>query len=230
MKKSEMRKFAYSSLVVIVLASSCGDDVTSINPEGDATYRITFQADWNEADHGAVPGNAHFTTLIGLTHNNSVSLFQTGSLASPGVEEVAETGGTSVVSSEIDALIDAGNGFSKLVAGVSGGPSGSGSTEFTVSEDRPYLSAVSMIAPSPDWFVGISNFKLYDNGVWVSDEIFDIGMYDAGTEDGDIFSLNNPDTDPQENIAVLDETNASVLANGTPGIASIGTVRIERVD
>jgi hypothetical protein len=87
-----------------------------------------------------------------------------------------------------------------------------------------------MIAPTPDWFVGIRDYLLFDNGVWVQDVTFDLGIYDAGTEDGDQFSGDNPDTNPIENITMLTEANASSLANGTPGIAPIATVRLELIE
>lgn len=213
----------------ICISSSCAE-VTAVNPTGDATYRLTFQGIWTQNDHGTVPGNAHFTTIIGMTHNSSVTLFAPLSPASAGVEEVAETGGTSTLSDEIDVILNAGNAFSKVVVAVSTGPTGSGSAEFTVSEDRPFLSVISMIAPSPDWFVGIRDFELHDNDVWVDDVTFNIGMYDSGTEDGDQFSLDNPETSPRGVITVLDETNASSLSNGTTGIEPIATVRIQKVN
>ena len=43
--------------------------------------------------------------------------------------------------------------------------------------------------------------------------------------EGDVFWLNNPGTKPQQNIALLTQANASVLANGNTSIGPIGTVR-----
>lgn len=216
----------------IFIFGSCGsdEDVSGVNPEGDARYRLTFQGDWTEADHGSLPDNAHFTTFIGMTHGAAVHLFMLGGNASPGVEDVAERGKVERASAEIDARIDAGTAFSKPVIGVSDGPVGNGTGEFTVSEAMPYLSIISMIAPSPDWFVGLRSFNLFDGGVWLADTTIDVRMYDCGTEDGDQFSGDNPDTDPRGTIQMLDETNASVLANGTPGIVPIGNIRIQRID
>ena len=61
--------------------------------------------------------------------------------------------------------------------------------------------------------------------MWINDATVDLIMYDAGTEDGDVFGLNNPATVPQQNIVLLTPGNASVLANGNASIAAIGTVR-----
>jgi len=118
----------------MVFVVGCDDDVTDFNPDGDARYRLTFTGIWTEAQHGTVPGNAHFTKIIGTTHNSSIHLFKLGGTASPGVEDVAETGGIGPASSEIDGLIDGGNAFSKLIIDISSGATGNGSGEFTVSE------------------------------------------------------------------------------------------------
>ena len=59
-----------------------------------------------------------------------------------------------------------------------------------------------MIAPSPDWFVGVSGVSLLDGAdEWRQSHVVELFPYDAGTEDGTEFSLSNPDTNPQGVIA-----------------------------
>ena len=82
-----------------------------------------------------------------------------------------------------------------------------------------------MIAPSPDWFMGLHDVSLFQNNKWVDDYTVNIMLYDAGTEDGDVFGYNNPATAPQQNISFLTPLNASVLANGNGEIYAIGTAR-----
>ena len=61
-----------------------------------------------------------------------------------------------------------------------------------------------MIGPSPDWFVGVSGLSMLDGSdAWRSSRTVDLFAYDAGTEDGENFSLTNPDTDPQGTITSL---------------------------
>ena len=61
-----------------------------------------------------------------------------------------------------------------------------------------------MIGPSPDWFVGISGRSLLDgSGRWVPRLEVDLFPYDAGTEEGAEFSLDNPPTDPQGAITSI---------------------------
>lgn len=221
----------FPAVAVMGLAVSCNDDVIdAVNPTGDARYQLTFTGVWTEADHGPLPGNAHFTTIIGMTHSDAVHLFRVGDLATPGMEDVAERGRIELASGEIDGHIGAGTAFSKPVIGVGDGPLGTGQGEFTVSMDHPYLSVASMIAPSPDWFVGIMDLLLYDQGEWVADTTFYMGNYDGGTEEGTALSGDNPETDPQQPVAPLNEVFAPSLANGTPGGAPMATVRLLRVE
>lgn len=226
-----MKRYAVLfSVFGFLLFSACDEDITDFNPVGDARYSITFTGMWTEASHGPVPGNAHFTTIIGLTHETAAQWFAPGSPATAGIEEVAETGKIDKADDEINGIIDAGNAFSKLVMEVPFGPTVTGNGEFTAVEEKPYFSAASMIAPSPDWFIGIRDFLLYDGAEWVSDTTFSVGMYDAGTEDGDVFSLDNPDTTPRGNVEILTAAGATVLANGQTTLSSIGTVRIQRIE
>jgi hypothetical protein len=60
-----------------------------------------------------------------------------------------------------------------------------------------------MIAPSPDWFVGVSNFDLCENGEWITNRSIDLYPYDAGTDSGVNYTSPNQDTNPKENITIL---------------------------
>ncbi len=160
-----------------------------------ATYTMTFEGLWTADDitDANLPGGAHFTQLIGATHNSATTLWASGGTASAGVENVAELGSTGTLLSEIgananaDVVVRAGTSFNFPTQTVSG--------TFTAKQSHPLVSVLSMVAPTPDWFVGVSNLSLYDNG-W-QNRVVDLYPYDAGTEDGSGWSLNNPDTNPQ---------------------------------
>ena len=101
-----------------------------------------------------------------------------------------------------------------------------------------------MIAPSPDWFVGVSGLSLLDaSGNWLPSHEVKLYPWDAGTENGDEFSLSNPATSPQgvitsiggagkfstESIATLTFTlkSANSEPTGAPfitGAAEVGEV------
>ena len=168
----------------------------------EATYEVTFQGTWTTAaTPGGVVGNAHFTTLIGAVHNNGVTFWRSGDRATPGVELVAETGETTRFTSEVDASAHA-----RAVVRQRIGQGGTSSATFTVevTTDHPLVTLLSMIGPSPDWFVGVSGLSLQDDsGHWVDRHVLDLYPYDAGTEEGAEFSLNNPATSPQVAITSI---------------------------
>ena len=87
---------------------------------------------------------------------------------------------------------------------VSFGGTGTARFDIEVPDDHPLITLTSMIGPSPDWFVGISGVSLLDGeGDWRRTVMLDLYPYDAGTEDGTRFSLNNPNTNPQETITSI---------------------------
>ena len=168
----------------------------------EATYEVTFQGNWTTASTpDGVVGGAHFTTLIGAVHNDRVTFWRLGGLASPGVEAVAELGATGRFESEIGASLHAA---SVIKRGVGGGGTSRATFSIDVTRDHPLVTLLSMIGPSPDWFVGISGRSLLDgSGRWVPRLEVDLFPYDAGTEEGAEFSLDNPPTDPQGTITSI---------------------------
>ena len=167
-----------------------------VRAQSSATYTVTFQGNWTTASTpGGVVGNAHFTTLIGAVHNDMVIFWESGGTATQGVENVAELGVTSTFKSEINAN---SNAISVVEKSVSGGGTGSATFDVTVTNEHPLVTLLSMIGPSPDWFVGVSGLSLLDaQGDWESLLEVDLFPYDAGTEDGTEFSLSNAATSPQ---------------------------------
>ena len=166
---------------------------------------MTFQGSWTTTvTADGVPSGAHFTTLIGGVHNAGVTFLSEGGMASAGVESMAELGGTSTLAAEVraaepDALA--------VVQGSGGniGPTGSSTINpVTLTTDHPRVTLLSMVAPSPDWFVGVSGLSMLDaQGNWLSSQTVNLYPWDAGTEEGTEFSLTNSATSPQETITSL---------------------------
>ncbi len=190
----------------LAFASACllaSPAVAAPSGQGEATYEVRFDATWSAATHpGAYPGGAHFSPLVGATHSNAAKLWEVGGIASPGMESMAETGATFTLSSEVNALISAGTA-KELILGAGIPSPGSTTATFTVSTDFPLISLVTMVAPSPDWFVGTQSVSLLENGEWVDDLVFPLYAYDAGTDSGTSFTSPNQDTNPQEPIALI---------------------------
>ena len=206
----------FAVLLVGTLGLGCAaygdasDDVSSDPQAGDsaagasATYTVTYTGMWTAAaTPGGIPDGAHFSPLIGGVHNADVAFLEAGGVATPGIESMAERGRTATLTKEIEAA-----GVNAL--SVLRKESGSGATEPSTFEsvvltaDHPRITLLSMIAPSPDWFVGVFSLSLLDaEGGWVEALTVDLHPYDAGTEEGEEFSFDNAATVPQGTITSL---------------------------
>ena len=69
----------------------------------------------------------------------------------------------------------------------------------TLTTAFPQVTLTTMIAPSHDWFVGVSGLPLLNaSGRWLRSHEVDLFPWDAGTEEGDDFSLSpSVDTTPR---------------------------------
>ncbi|MCY3775740.1 MAG: PQQ-dependent sugar dehydrogenase, partial [Candidatus Aminicenantes bacterium] len=176
----------------------------TVEVRSEATYSVTFQGSWTTAvTPGGVQLGAHFTTLIGGVHNAGVTFLREGGRASAGVELMAELGGTSILAGEVRAARP--NALAVLLGSGDIRPTGSSTIDrVTVTTDHPRVTLLTMIAPSPDWFVGVSGLSLLDaQGEWPASLAVNLYPWDAGTEEGTEFSLSNPDTSPQGVITSL---------------------------
>ncbi len=169
-------------------------------------YQVTFESFWSAETHPyEFPGaSAHFSGLIGATHKSDYKMWQTGALASPGIENMAETGGKSPLRNEIMDAIAAGDAEVILSGDGLGNSPSSVSLTFEASRQFPFVSLVSMIAPSPDWFVGVSGVNLIRNGQWLDELSVTLFAYDSGTDNGDAYFSANSDTVPKQPVSRLE--------------------------
>ena len=176
-----------------------------------AIYRVTFTGKFTGgalASGVSVPSGEHFTTLIGAVHNDSVTFWSSGGTASAGIESMAEVGGTSTLKSEINAN---SNALAVIEKSLPNGGTPTATVDIAVTTAHPLVTLLSMIAPSPDWFVGVSGLSLRNTAdtaddSWQPSLTVDLFPYDAGTEDGTEFSLSNSATSPQGTIASIKGT------------------------
>jgi hypothetical protein len=211
-------------LASLAMLAACSDDdsnpATDRDPNASATYSATFTADWNGTDFPTnFPGGAHFSGLIGGTHSVQVKFWEPGQLATNGIEVMAETGNRNGLASEVQFAKSEGTAEFVLSGGGTSSP-GSVSLEFDINEANSLVTLVSMLAPSPDWFVGVRDLDLFDGaaGDWKDRASVDLVLYDAGTNDGVQFGSANADTNPAGIISPL--TSAPVdtdFINGVNG-------------
>ena len=190
----------------------------------DARYTVTFQATWGPATHDEVPSGAHFSPLVGAVHNAGVKFWEPGTVASRGIEVMAETGGTGPLISEVEAAIQSGGAGSVLHRSGAFNSPNTVSFTFEISRDFPLVTLVSMVAPSPDWFVGVRDLDLQDGDGWIDRMTVDLFAYDAGSDSGESFTARNADTRPRENISRL--TTGAFEVNGR--IPRLGTFTFVR--
>ncbi|MCH9697388.1 MAG: spondin domain-containing protein [Gammaproteobacteria bacterium] len=206
--------FSTFFVLLPVLSGSQKLHADDFSPAFAARYRVTFEAVWSRTTHpDQFPPGPHFSPLIGMTHQSSATLWQSGRLASEGIEQMAELGATGVLSDEVSALIEAAQAEFILSGSGIGLSPGFTSFEFDITQAFPLVSLVSMIAPSPDWFIGINSFNLRQNGQWIEQTSVELFPYDSGTDSGLTFTSSNADTNPAEPIARI---NDSPFANSAP--------------
>jgi len=173
-------------------------------PDDTAVYTITFIAQWSAESHpGQYPSNAHFSPFIAVAHNSDDSslIFAPGELSSPGMKEMAETGATALLEDEINAINSDGGADGYVKGSVFDSP-GSVSADLAFTQTHSRVTFVSMIAPSPDWFVS-AQAELFSDGDWVDELELVLSSYDAGTDSGPELTSANSATNPPENIQLL---------------------------
>ncbi|WP_052467021.1 T9SS type A sorting domain-containing protein [Psychroserpens damuponensis] len=188
--------------------------ITMSYAQSAASYNITFNSIWENDivdpllgnSTAAIPGNAHWSNLVGATHNSNYTLVEMGTLASLGVKNVAETGNNDALMTEIMNEINVtGNANQWLQEDFSPFAAISSATlnEVIVDENYPLLSLVSMIAPSPDWMIAVNSLNLRDGNAWKPEVIIELFPYDAGTDSGSTYTAANQISTPFQPISVL---------------------------
>jgi hypothetical protein len=156
---------------------------------------VTFTATWSASTH-AVPPDPHFSPLIGGTHNAMITFWREGSLASDGIKDMAERGRTSPLDAEVQAAISAGTA-QRILRGDAIGSPASTSFQFDISAEFPLVTLVTMVAPSPDWFAGVSGLSLLEGSAWIDERTESLIPWDAGTDSGDTFTSPDLPTSPR---------------------------------
>jgi len=214
--------------VGISLLSSCASIPEHYNVdgcEGSATYSAILNSTWSEETHpNDFPDKAHYSELIGATHNTEVSFWSLGQKATVGIKDVSELGINRKFIKEVKWAMKI-----KQASSVVHGPdiksaSGLAEVDFKVRGEYSLLTLMTMIAPSPDWFVGVSNLNLCENGTWVSNKTIDLKVYDAGTDDGETYTSEDKVTTPKGSITEL----RSGMHNENGVIPNFATLSLKR--
>ena len=205
----------------------CCEDITTVceeEPEpiacaGNPTYRVAFQATW---DPNGVP-NPHWSPLIGGSHTSEGQFFTFGGIATDGVEVMAETGAPGQLAAEVSSAVSTGTAGQVLQGSGIDSP-GQTSLEFDLDGDHTLVTLVTMMAPSPDWFVGVDSLELCPEGEWATSLAADMVVFDAGTDSGTGFTSPDQNTNPAAPISLA----TRFVSGGQP--VSVGTMVFTRVE
>lgn len=197
-----------------------------------AVYRVTLRSYWTEAAFPTrFPPGAHLTGIVGATHGDAVEFWAPGRVATQGIQDVAERGAKPALLAEVAQAIAAGTAEFALSGG--GVPFGAAevSLDFTISTRQPRVTLVSMLGPSPDWFVGVAGLSLMRAGQWQQRIELPLRVWDAGTDDGARFMSGNAVTSPRGVVLALSSAAAdSDLQDGLHrnAGASLASIVFER--
>ena len=93
-----------------------------------------------------------------------------------------------------------------------------------MNSEYPLVSAITMMAPSPDWFIGVHNYSLCNEttGKWIEKRVQYLFPYDAGTDSAPRFVHNDIPTIPQVPIFLITNTQEGSFKSNNP-IKRLGT-------
>jgi len=196
-----------------------------------ATYRIVFRSSWTPERHpvdyppdGAISG-PHFSGIIGTTHNSGYTLFADMRLPTPGLERLSEEGRHSPLDEEIRTAVTAGTAGMLFETGGLRDFGDSLVVEVRADRDHPMLSLAAMIAPSPDWFTGISNLPLMENGSWITGRTLMLNAWDSGGDDGVTYRAADRDNNPKK--PTMQAATRHFVVNGAA--VPVATVTITKI-
>lgn len=225
------------SLIILAAAAlgACGGGSADDSPiaASSATYRVTFRTTWTQAAFPTrFPADRHFSGLVGATHAAGLRLWAENEAASIGIQNMAEGGQKAALLAEVERAIQAGLADAPLSGGGIAASETEVALEFGVSQSHPLVTLVSMVAPSPDWFVGVHGLALFVSNQWQDKVTVPLEVYDAGTDDGSSFRSADAAAVPHVGIRTL--TSAAGDTDFRDGLhratgGTIGTFTFERL-
>lgn len=194
-------KYLLNFSIVLLLTTACSKSKLANFQE---VYEVEMVGTWSSTSHPTdFPSNAHFSPMIGLSHIEALDVIGVGLSATPGIQLMAETGGTETLEEEFDRFRTQTYSLDKFTGSSFDSP-GSDKAQIGVERGRHNVTVFSMIAPSPDWFVAAST-SLIDptDGEWYDEVIVYATSYDAGTDSGTTFSSSDQATSPVEGVHII---------------------------
>ena len=218
-----MRKISILAILVVLSAG-----LSQAFAANSATYKVTFTRLWTMKTHpfeypeaGLLTG-PHLSGLIGATHSaGSYAIYKVGTLPTPGLERLSEEGKHSPLDQEIKDAIAAGKAGALFETGPIRDASKTETVNVTVTSRFPMVSAVAMIAPSPDWFAGVADVHLMEGGKWVNKKTVDLFAYDSGGDDGTTYKAPDKDNNPKKRTTMASTPHFVMKGGKRPPVARL---------
>ena len=133
----------------------------------EAKYRVTFVGAWTSTcQPDYYPPNAHWSPLTGVSHDHTYEVWNACMKnVSDGVALVSQRGMVNVIEAEYQAQ---GDSVKDIINGTGIAGDGMTTDEFSVDCSHPYVSVLTMLAPSLDRMIGVAGLKLCDGDTWKS--------------------------------------------------------------
>lgn len=183
-------------------------------PTTPAEYTVIIKSTWTKANFPLeYPSDAHFSGMIGASHNGRYTIFAVGRRPTRGLERLSEEGKHSPLKDEIKQAIEQGNALMLFESGGLKNWKDSMVATVRVDPAHPLVDVVNMVAPSPDWFTGATGVNLIENGAWVTSRRVVLRAYDSGGDDGTTYKARDKDTNPKK--ATTRSTDRHFVVRGT---------------
>jgi len=166
---------------------------------GDLRYYCTFRGKWNRERHpNDFPQSASWSAPVIVSHSKDWRMWTGTETVTAGVEYMAEQGFPTIAYNE---FANAGYETLQMIIGerMYNTSESQHLPPINVTYSHPWLSAMTKITPSPDWFVGFSDFRTisYDTETFYNRVVIQSYVWDAGTDDGQNYLSFDRDLDPQ---------------------------------
>jgi hypothetical protein len=165
-------------------------------------YQVVFERTWSEATHPQdFPLLAHFSPVIGVTHDGDYEPFRAGATPTAGLERLCEEGKHQPLDGEIRAAVAKGDAGALIeTADPLRSVPGRATASFTIDAAHSMVSIAAMIAPSPDWCAIAADVALRENGEWVEKKTVPLEAWDVGTDSASSYRAADDDTQPKTPI------------------------------
>ncbi|PZC74185.1 hypothetical protein B5X24_HaOG208211 [Helicoverpa armigera] len=173
----------------------------------EARYEVIFYGKWSRVAHPrhypSKPDENGYSHMVGCSHAYNFTLWKQGINASDGLKVLAEEGDSRVMERDIISNMAPTTGTRTLIRGKRRHHpymSEASHALFRVDRFHHLFSIAVGMRPSPDWFLGTSQFELCTEDGWVEEEQIPLFPWDAGTMDGVSYESVKTVSTPRDNV------------------------------